>query len=281
MLVSRTVRGFTLIELLVVISIIGMLSSVIFGSVQSARDKARIAAGIKFERHTYGALSQSVIAKYEFEDQDQCDGDNYFNRIKNSTLNAALDIVPALGDQQGGTCNDLLIENDTPTQEGTSLKLGWINNYINANEALSLETPLSENYSKLSVGFWIKAPSFKGQYIVIDIDSSSANNYEISFANNFNATNNVISIAGDIDYVSNPNMNSSAHGDLADNKWHYVFLSFGPDIQKMYIDGTLINSAPLNGVMPVYTDIDNIDFNNIGSLSDLLIDNLTIYGDAI
>jgi len=39
--VSKHSRGFTLIELLVVISIIGLLSSVVFASLQSARTRAR------------------------------------------------------------------------------------------------------------------------------------------------------------------------------------------------------------------------------------------------
>ncbi len=50
---SNHKKGFTLVELLVVIAIIGILSSVVFASLTSARGKARVAAA----QQTMGSLN--------------------------------------------------------------------------------------------------------------------------------------------------------------------------------------------------------------------------------
>ncbi|MBI4086535.1 type II secretion system protein [Candidatus Kaiserbacteria bacterium] len=49
--------GFTLIELLVVIAIIGLLASVVMASLNSARDKGRIAASVQTQRQMERALA--------------------------------------------------------------------------------------------------------------------------------------------------------------------------------------------------------------------------------
>ena len=61
-------KGFTLIELLVVIAIISVLSSVVLASVNSAREKARIAAGEAFETNIYHALGAGYGGFWNFEE---------------------------------------------------------------------------------------------------------------------------------------------------------------------------------------------------------------------
>ena len=60
---ARNVQGFTLIELLVAISIISFVSSIVISSVNTAREKARIASGRQFEanmHHAYAAGSVGI-----------------------------------------------------------------------------------------------------------------------------------------------------------------------------------------------------------------------------
>jgi prepilin-type N-terminal cleavage/methylation domain-containing protein len=60
-------NGFTLIELLVVISIISLLSSVVFASLSDAREKGRIAAGQKFDSSVDHSIRDTLILEWSFE----------------------------------------------------------------------------------------------------------------------------------------------------------------------------------------------------------------------
>jgi prepilin-type N-terminal cleavage/methylation domain-containing protein len=66
--------GFTLIELLVVIAIIGMLSSIVLSSLNSSREKARIAAGLAFANHTYRGFGGEAIGVWNLDEGKWCGG---------------------------------------------------------------------------------------------------------------------------------------------------------------------------------------------------------------
>lgn len=65
---KRFSRGFTLIEILVVVSIFGLISSVALANLQTARQKAEVAAGQQFHATVERSLGVDEIGKWEFDE---------------------------------------------------------------------------------------------------------------------------------------------------------------------------------------------------------------------
>ncbi len=90
-------QGFTLIELLVVIAIIGILSSVVLASLNTARQKGKDAAAM------------AELGSLRIEAELQSDGDGYDDVCTAGTRTKAI-FDSAVGKSDGGTegeyCND-------------------------------------------------------------------------------------------------------------------------------------------------------------------------------
>ena len=89
-------KGFTLVELLVVIAIIGILSSVVFASLNSARNKAKIGA-FKSE---LTALQPALVE--QCDSGTIADGDAIIAATTNHKA-GAVQGVPSCGDSGEGT----------------------------------------------------------------------------------------------------------------------------------------------------------------------------------
>ena len=64
---KRHLTGFTLVELLVVISIIGVISSIVFVSFSGSRDKAKLAKAQNFDAQVSHALGAYAVGIWRFE----------------------------------------------------------------------------------------------------------------------------------------------------------------------------------------------------------------------
>ncbi len=135
-------KGFTLIELLVVISIMSALSSVVFASLSTARDKAKIAAGQTFSGQMYRALGAEAIGVWGFDEPSGNAFDTSGNNI-NLVFN-------------GGVTR----QSDTPVKRGSSVYFdGAAGSYL-LNPATSASYAYTQ--SSMTAGLWIKPVNLIG-----------------------------------------------------------------------------------------------------------------------
>lgn len=127
--------GFTLIELLVVMSIVSLLSSIVFTSLSASRDKARIARGQGFSASLSHARTDDAVVTYDFNDGSGTVVYDTSGNGKDGTINVAT-----------------LWTTDRPGISGYALAFNGVSDYF-------VSPTVVMNGSDESVSIWIKTTS--------------------------------------------------------------------------------------------------------------------------
>ena len=246
-------KAFTLLELLVVITIIGILASIVVGSMSGSTDSATIAKGKAYAQQVHALLGHEAILDLSFNEnayntcsdgKDVCDASGYGN---NGEISGAAFVASQI--------------------DGHALSFDGLNDYVTISD-----NPLWDfGTDDFSINFWFKTSGTERAH-ALNFGGVSSNNLCFNF-NNSPYGVWVYWMGG-----GSPAVRTTSFYN--DGNWHNLFFTRSGNLFKLFLDGVFVHST---------TNSSSIQVNSfsIGSAYATvyfwngLIDDVRVYAEAI